>query len=214
MQKERMEMEERMKEQERQMQKEKLETEEKERERQFNFRMKELEMQNKTVKLQPLDSGIHFDVSKHIRLVPPFQEKEVDKYFLHFEKVVENLKWPKKHSTLLLQSVITGEAQEIYTQLTVERSSNYDTVKELILKAYELVPKAYRQKFRNCKKAEVLGCNTPSFQGSPHLWWHEAIFGFNRGLAPILRYESHDKGMKHSWKNFPHIVGFEPSWPG
>ena len=24
------------------------------------------------------------------RLVPPFQEKEVDKYFLHFEKVAEN----------------------------------------------------------------------------------------------------------------------------
>ena len=34
----------------------------------------------------------------------------------------------------------------------VEQSSSYDTVKELILKAYELVPEAYRQKFRNCKK--------------------------------------------------------------
>ena len=45
-----------------------------------------------------------------------------------------------------------GKAREIYTQLTVEQSSNYDTVKELILKAYELVPEAYRQKFRNCKK--------------------------------------------------------------
>ena len=32
----------------------------------------------------------NFDVTKHIRLVPPFQEKEVDKYFLHFEKVAEN----------------------------------------------------------------------------------------------------------------------------
>ena len=39
----------------------------------------------------------NFDVTKHIRLVPPFQEKEVDKYFLHFEKVAENLNWPKEH---------------------------------------------------------------------------------------------------------------------
>ena len=156
MQKERMEMEEREKEKERQIQIEreklKFDTEEKERERQFNLRMKELEMQNMTVKRQPLDSGSHFDVTKHIRLVPPFQEKEVDKYFLHFEKVAENLKWPKEHWTLLLQSVIIGKAREIYTQLTVEQSSSYDTVKELILKAYELVPEAYRQKFRNCKK--------------------------------------------------------------
>ena len=156
MQKERMEMEEREKDKERQIQIEreklKFDTEEKERERQFNLRMKELEMQNMTVKRQPSDSGSHFDVTKHIRLVPPFQEKEVDKYFLHFEKVAENLKWPKEHWTLLLQSVIIGKAREIYTQLTVEQSSSYDTVKELILKAYELVPEAYRQKFRNCKK--------------------------------------------------------------
>ena len=116
------------------------------------LRMKELEMQNMTVKRQPLDSGIHFDITKHIRLVPPFQEKEVDKYFLHFEKVAENLKWPKEHWTLLLQSVIIGKAREIYTQLTVQQSSSYDTVKELILKAYELVSEAYRQKFRICKK--------------------------------------------------------------
>ena len=37
-----------------------------------------------------LDPTKVFDVTKHISLVPPFQEKEVDKYFLHFEKVAEN----------------------------------------------------------------------------------------------------------------------------
>ena len=45
-----------------------------------------------------------------------------------------------------------GKAREIYTQLSLEQSSDYDKVKELILKAYELVPEAYRQKFRNCRK--------------------------------------------------------------
>ena len=133
------------------MEKQKLEMEEKEKERQYNLRMKELEMQDKA-KAKPLDLGTHFDVTKHIRLVPPFQEKEVDKYFLHFEKVAENLKWPKENWTLLLQSVVIGKAREIYTQLSLEQSSDYDKVKELVLKAYELVPEAYRQKFRNCRK--------------------------------------------------------------
>ena len=151
MQKEKIEMDERQKEKERQIQRERLEMEEKEKERQYNLRMKELEMQDK-VKTKPLDLGSHFDVTKHIRLVPPFQEKEVDKYFLHFEKVAENLKWPKEHWTLLLQSVVIGKAREIYTQLSLEQSSDYDKVKEVILKAYELVPEAYRQKFRNCRK--------------------------------------------------------------
>ena len=75
--------------------------------------MKELELQNKTVKPQSLDFGVHFDVTNHIRLIPPFQEKEVDKYFLHFEKVAENLKWPKEHWASPLQSVIIGKDQEM-----------------------------------------------------------------------------------------------------
>ena len=99
-----------------------------------------------------MELGTHFDVTKHIHLVPPFQEKDVDKNFLHFEKVAENLKWPKEHWTLLLQSVVISKAREIYTQLSLEQSSDYDKVKELILKGYELVPEAYRQIFRNCRK--------------------------------------------------------------
>ena len=127
------------------------EREEREKEREFQLRMREIEMQERAN--QPKQKIEHsFDVTKHIRLVPPFQEKEVDKYFLHFEKVAENLNWPKEHWTLLLQSVLIGKAREIYTQLGVEQSHHYETVKELVLKGYELVPEAYRQKFRNCKK--------------------------------------------------------------
>ena len=148
---EQLEREKRMQKEKLAMEKQKLEMEEKEKERQYSLRIKEIEMQDK-VKTKPLDLGTHFDVTKHIRLVPPFQEKEVDKYFLHFEKVAENLKWPKEHWTLLLLSVVIGKAREIYTQLSLEQGSDYDLVKELILKAYELVPEAYRQKFRNCRK--------------------------------------------------------------
>ena len=150
LEKEKLEREERL---EIEKEKFKFEIEEKERERQFQLRMKEIELNDKSKsKSLPLATSTVFDVTKHIRLVPPFQEKEVDKYFLHFEKVAENLKWPREHWTLLLQSVVIGKAREIYTQLSLEQSSDYDTVKEFILKAYELVPEAYRQKFRDCSK--------------------------------------------------------------
>ena len=143
------EREEREKERERERERE--ERKEREKERDFQLRMREIEMQERAN--QPKQKiEYNFDVTKHIRLVPPFQEKEVDKYFLHFEKVAENLNWPKEHWTLLLQSVLIGRAREIYIQLGVEQSHHYETVKELILKGYELVPEAYRQKFRNCKK--------------------------------------------------------------
>ena len=40
------------------------------------------------------------------------------------------------------------------TLLSVEQSSQYDAVKSAILKAYKLVPEAYRQQFRNSRKEE------------------------------------------------------------
>ena len=63
-----------------------------------------------------------FDISKHIRFVPPFQEKEVDKYFLHYEKIAASLEWPREPWTLLLQSVLTGKARKVYSALSVKQS--------------------------------------------------------------------------------------------
>ena len=75
------------------------------------------------------DKSSTFDPARNIRLVPPFQEKEVDIYFAHFEKVADSLNWPRESWVLFLQSVLVGKAQEIYGFLSVEQSSNYKNVK-------------------------------------------------------------------------------------
>ena len=149
-----------------------LEFQEREKEREVQLKMKELELHEKELSIQlrlkELDktkepsvptertstSSVPFDVSKHIKFVPPFQEKEVDKYFLHFEKIATSLEWPQDVWMLLLQSVLVGKAHEVYSAMSIEQSLQYDLVKKAILKAYELVPEAYRQNFRNYKKVE------------------------------------------------------------
>ena len=128
-----------------------LKAEQEEAEKEAAAREHELKMAS-LGKQSPSDKASAFDPARNIRLVPPFQEREVDKYFAHFEKVADSLNWPKESWVLLLQSVLVGKAQEIYGSLSVEQSSNYEHVKEAILKAYELVPEAYRQKFRNYLK--------------------------------------------------------------
>ena len=65
-----------------------------------------------------------FDVSKHIKFVPSFSELEIDKYFSHFEKVAQSLKWPKDTWTLLLQSSLVGKARGVYSALSVEDSGS------------------------------------------------------------------------------------------
>ena len=93
-----------------------------------------------------------FDLTKHVRLVPQFSESEVEKYFQHFEKIAKNLHWPENVWSTLLQTALKGKAQKTFAALSFDDSSDYDVVKAAILKAYELVPEAYRQKFRNYKK--------------------------------------------------------------
>ncbi|XP_073732325.1 uncharacterized protein [Misgurnus anguillicaudatus] len=95
-----------------------------------------------------------FDVNKCIRLIPPFSERDVDKYFVLFERVATTLKWPADIWPLLLQCVFTGKAQEAYASLSPEASLNYNQVKSAVLRSYELVPEAYRQKFRRYKKTD------------------------------------------------------------
>ena len=105
----------------------KLEFQENERARENTLRIKELEVKEKElalqVKLKELEARAHstpepvtdmhakFDISKHVRFVLPFQEQEIDKYFLHFEKVATSLDWPKDVWTFLLQSVLVGKAR-------------------------------------------------------------------------------------------------------
>ena len=134
-----------------QLQEKQIEHEKEKEEREYHIKMKELDISSEN-RYHTSNSNSNFDLARNIRLVPHFKEKEVDKYFILFEKVAENLKWPRENWTQLLQCVITGKASEIYTSLSVQQSSDYDGVKEYILRGYELVPEAYRQKFRNYRK--------------------------------------------------------------
>lgn len=65
--------------------------------------------------------------------------------FVLFERVAKTLNWPKYVWPLLLQYVFSGKAQEAYASLCF--SLDYEKVKAAVLRAFELVPEAYRQWF-------------------------------------------------------------------
>ena len=97
--------------------------------------------------------GTPFDITRQIGLVPPFRENDVDTFFAAFERVATALRWPEDVWSILLQCKLTGKAQEAVAALSVQDSMQYNVVKSAILRAYELVPEAYRQKFRNHSKS-------------------------------------------------------------
>jgi len=132
----------------------KLEMEEKDRkeklEMEERIRLKEIEAKINSSSNSSQESK--FVASRYTSLVPPFNEKEVDKFFLHFEKVAISQQWPNEHWTALVQSRFQGKARDAYTALSVEDCKDYDIVKAAVLKVYELVPEAYRQRFRSARK--------------------------------------------------------------
>ena len=128
------------------------------REQELQIQMRQMEL-NQEVRLrelelnQPAPPQSDFDVNKCIRMIPPFNVKDVDKFFTLFERTADTLKWPRKVWTLLLQCVLTGKAQEAYASLSSDDCHDYDKVKAAVLRAFELVPEAYRQRFRRFKKS-------------------------------------------------------------
>ena len=129
----------------------------------MQVRLKELD----TPRASTSTADPKFDISKQIRFVPPFQEKEVDKYFLHFEKIATSLEWPCEVWTLLLQSVLVGKAREVYLSLsmTVEQSVQYELVKSTTV-GVKKVAKA-RQEFSIPHSREVPECMFAKFARLP-----------------------------------------------
>ncbi len=87
-------------------------------------------------------------IARSMSLVPKFDEREVEKYFLMLEKFAESMEWSRDMYCLFLQSVLTGKAKDFYCALSTAQCAYYGLVKERILQAYELV-QAYCQKFKN-----------------------------------------------------------------
>ena len=73
--------------------------------------------------------------------------RDIDTYFILFERVATTLKWPGNMWTVMLR-----KAQEVFAALSEEVSLDHEQVKAAILRAYELVTEAYRKMFRSLKK--------------------------------------------------------------
>ena len=93
-----------------------------------------------------------FDAVGNLRLVLKFEERDPDTLFSLFECVANVRGWSEADRVVMLQSVLTGKAQEAYSVLGETDSQNYATVKDAILKAYELVPKGLSAAFQVLEK--------------------------------------------------------------
>ncbi|KAL2085961.1 hypothetical protein ACEWY4_019281 [Coilia grayii] len=90
-----------------------------------------------------------FDLGKCFTLMPRFCTDQVDVFFDTFERIARERQWPREEWVTLVRRELTGKAQEAYAALSPEFDTDYEAVKKAVLRAFELVPEAYRQQFRS-----------------------------------------------------------------
>ena len=93
-----------------------------------------------------------FKVEAAVKLVPRFNENDVESFLLSFEKIAQLNEWPVEKYAAVLQAHLSGKALKVFTELTTEQCQNYDTLKAALLTAYSVVPEVYRKRFRTISK--------------------------------------------------------------
>ena len=83
------------------------------------------------------------------------------------------MNWPKAYWPTLVQKALKGKGKTTYLTLTTDQSLDYDTVKESVIKCYELTAEYYKNLFRNCKKE--IGQNFFQFSHNVKLYFNKWI---------------------------------------
>ena len=137
---------------EREVERERARERELERERQREKENHELEMARLKSQRADRSDESNFKISEALPLVPECNEGLITDFFNAFERVAETMSWPTGYWSLLVQRRLRGKGLKAYNTLSLEDSNDYEKVKLAVLRAYELVPEAYRQRFRQLTK--------------------------------------------------------------
>lgn len=131
-----------------------LELEERKAERAHQLALRQLELNLSSANIGPLAANRtnFFRVDTAIKLVPRFNENDVESFLIGFEKIAQLNAWPEDKYTAILQAHLTGKALKVFTELSLEQCKIYQTLKAALLTAYAIVPEVHRKRFRTLSK--------------------------------------------------------------
>ena len=104
----------------------------------------------------------------------PFDEKndEMDAFIRRFESYAVSLEWPIDKWALNLSALLHGIALDVYNRQPVNDTSNYDSLKEALLRRFLLTEEGFREKLRTAKpeRGESFGQFMTRLEGYFNRW--------------------------------------------
>ncbi|MEL7309413.1 MAG: hypothetical protein AAGK05_17185 [Pseudomonadota bacterium] len=94
-----------------------------------------------------------YDAKVNCPKLPTFVDRkdELDSYLNRFERFAKSNGWDKSTWSSSLSALLTGRALDVYSRLSDSDASHYESLKEALLKRYELTESGFRHRFRNSK---------------------------------------------------------------
>ena len=87
-----------------------------------------------------------------IKLTKLTDEDDIESYLTTFERITAANEVNKERWSFQLAPHLTGKAQQAYAALPTDEAKDYDTLKEAILRRYDINEETYRQQFRKQPK--------------------------------------------------------------
>ena len=104
----------------------------------------------------------------------PFDDKndDMDAFIRRFESYAVSLEWPKDRWAINLSALLHGIALDVYNRQTVNETSNYDSLKEALLRRFLLTEEGFREKLRTAKpeRGESFGQFMTRLEGYLNRW--------------------------------------------
>ena len=85
--------------------------------------------------------------------LPLFDEThdDLDAYLQRYERYAMSQEWDKDDWAINLSALLKGKALEVYSRLSLNDVSNYESLKEALLKRFHLTEDGFRVNFRSAK---------------------------------------------------------------
>jgi hypothetical protein len=78
----------------------------------------------------------------------------MDSFIHRFEIYASAQGWDSKQWAVFLSALLKGKALDVYSRLPVEDANDYDTLKEALLKRFNLTEEGFKRKFKAAKSEE------------------------------------------------------------
>ena len=112
------------------------------------------EIQLETLRQQGGGSGSSRPVSVSLDTTKPVPYKDgedITAYIIRFERIASMLGWDKDSWAVKLGSLLQGKALDVFSSLGVSVTSDYESLKENLLKGFKCTTEQYRQEFRSAR---------------------------------------------------------------